>query len=578
MFSISRNRFHALPSLAGLVAVLLCSGALGSLLAAPAQATVVGVNPDITWGISQDEVNQEVALVKQSGATWVRTTIDLSGAESAGPGQLNTSYLNSIDYAISAARNAGLNVLMEMDRTPYWASADPNKYTDASGTQHWNPYYRYSNPNEYAKIAGEVASHYKALGVNTYEVWNEPNNPTFWPSGVNAAEYTTMLKDAYPAIKAADPGATVVMGGLENQGSYEFLQSMYNDGARGSYDVANFHVYPGGNPTECPTESGDRPSVNSLCLLGGLRSEMAANGDNTPVWVTELGWSTCTEGYCVTEQQQAEYIVAAYQMLDSSTYSYVQNTFLYQMRDLYWETSNSSWESSLGLFTRNWTPKPAYAAFQAVATGASTSAWSLPGSSSTGGPTVKLTSPGTGARIGNSVTTSATASDPQGVTKVTFSIDGKVAATDTSAPYSASLSTSKLSQGSHTITATSYDGAGRTATSSVKVQKGSSRQGASTNLSVSLSVKQAKTPSLGAQAARATRAVRTAGSVHGATRGHVLLTLLRRVGHHWVHAGRRSMRLLRSGRFAGKLNLANGAWRVSAKYGSACSRAVTIRV
>jgi hypothetical protein len=511
MFRTLPASFRARNVLAGLAATVLCS-----LAATPAQATVVGVNPDITWGIPQSEVGHEVSLIKAAGVTWVRASIDLSGAEYAGPGQLNTSYLNSIDYAISTARSAGLNVLLELDRTPYWTSADPHKYTDSSG-MHWNHYWKYANPQDYANIVSDVVNHYKGMGVHAYEVWNEPNNPSFWPSGVNAADYTELLKAAYPAIKAADPSATVAMAGLMTGGSYEFLQGMYDAGARGSYDVANFHIYPGGDPTQCARDSSGRPSVNSFCLLEGLRSEMAANGDSSPVWVTELGWSTCSQSYCVTAQQQASYVVSAYQLLNNAKYSYVQNTFLYQMRDLYWETSNSSWESSLGLFNRDWTPKPAYAALQAVGTGAVTGSTSGSGS-------------GSGSGTGS----------------VPVPVSGVVEQT----------------AGSPVIMAHKHERKSSTTAVSASVLH---------YMSVSLNVKKAH------RRLRA-RSIWTVGRVSGLARGHVVLVLRHRVGGRWLSASTHSVRLSRKGRYSSVLRLARGRWRVSADYGAARSRSIVFRV
>jgi hypothetical protein len=350
--------------LAGLACVLLCS-----LATAPARAAQVGTNPDITWGTSQTDIDHTVAMLKDSGVKWVRTSVDLSGAEYNGPGQLNTGYLNSIDYAITSVRAAGINVLMEFDRAPYWASADPGKKSDASGFQ-YNKYWRYSNPQDYANIAADLVNHYKGMGVHAFEVWNEPNNQSFWPSGVDAGQYAALLKAAYPAIKAADPNAAVVMGGLENHGAYAYLQGMYDAGARGAYDVANFHIYPDGDPTLCWNGSDGRPAVNSFCLLDGLHSEMAANGDTAPVWVTELGWSTCAQSYCVTEQAQASDVTKAYQLLGTPSYSYVQTAFAYNFRDLYWSSDSSSWDGNLGLINKDFTPKPAFAALKGAATGA----------------------------------------------------------------------------------------------------------------------------------------------------------------------------------------------------------------
>ena len=356
----------------GLIGVLVCG-----VFASSAVASGVGVNADITWGISQSDVTHEISLLKAAGVTSVRASVDLSGAEYSGPGQLNSSYLAGIDYAISAARSAGLNVLMEFDRTPYWASADPAKTTDSSGAYHYNHYYKYANTADYAHIVTDLVNRYKAMGVHTYEAWNEPNNSSFWPSGPNAAEYTTLLKAAYPAIKTADPTATVAMAGLMNQGSYEYLQGMYDAGAKGSYDVANFHIYPG-DPNQCNTDSSGRQSVNSFCLIDGLRAKMTANADNSPVWITELGWSTCAQSYCVTPTQQASYLTSAFALLNTNRYAYVRNTYIYQIRNNPYVTTTTDWDSSLGLLNLDWTPKPAYTALQLVGTATASDVGSQP--------------------------------------------------------------------------------------------------------------------------------------------------------------------------------------------------------
>jgi len=331
-------------------------------------AATVGVNSDITWGMPARDVSREVSLTTGAGIKWIRASVDLSQVEPQAAGQINAAYLAQIDSEITTARNAGLSVLLEFDRTPYWASADPAKYTDATG-QHWNRYWAYANPQDYANITSALVTHFKPLGINAYELWNEPNNSSFWPSGPSATAYTALLKSSYPAVKAADPSAAVVMGGLSNKGSYLYLQGLYAAGAKGSYDVANFHIYPEGDPTSCLTVGG-RPYEGSFCLLQGLHAVMQANGDTAPVWVSELGWSTCTQdSYCYSQSQQASWITSAYRMLDSSSYSWVQAAFVYQMRDLGWDTTNAAWDSSLGLLNRDFSPKPAYTALQAVATG-----------------------------------------------------------------------------------------------------------------------------------------------------------------------------------------------------------------
>ena len=72
-------------------------------------------------------------------------------------------------------------------------------------------------------------------------------------------------------------------------------------------------------------------------------------------------------------------------------------------------------------------------------------------------PTVAITAPVDGATLTDQVSLAATASDANGVTSVSFSIDSALLGTDTSAPYNATWDTSTASNGAHTITATARD-------------------------------------------------------------------------------------------------------------------------
>jgi hypothetical protein len=109
----------------------------------------------------------------------------------------------------------------------------------AAATRQWG---EPASASAYGTFAGQVAARYGPMGVNTYEIWNEENNQAFWYPAPNPSLYTAMLKDAYAAIKAVQPGATVISGGLapaadDGAGDIapiEFLQDMYADGARGA--------------------------------------------------------------------------------------------------------------------------------------------------------------------------------------------------------------------------------------------------------------------------------------------------------------------------------------------------------
>lgn len=80
----------------------------------------------------------------------------------------------------------------------------------------------------------------------------------------------------------------------------------------------------------------------------------------------------------------------------------------------------------------------------------------------TAAPTVSISSPASGAQLSGTTTIGASASDNVGVTKVEFSVDGQLVATDTSAPYSTTWNAGSATLGTHTLTAKAYDQAGNT--------------------------------------------------------------------------------------------------------------------
>ncbi len=82
-------------------------------------------------------------------------------------------------------------------------------------------------------------------------------------------------------------------------------------------------------------------------------------------------------------------------------------------------------------------------------------------------PTVSLTAPAANATLSGTTTITATASDNIGVTKVEFSVDNALVATDTTAPFSTALTTTNYTNGTHTLKAKAYDAANNATTSTM---------------------------------------------------------------------------------------------------------------
>jgi hypothetical protein len=100
------------------------------------------------------------------------------------------------------------------------------------------------NATQFAEFAGGAARKY-AGKVRFYEIFNEPNLHEWTP-----ALYVPVLRAAYEKIKAEDPAAYVLTGGVATApdangdiSPLTWVRGLYQNGARGAFDVMNLHLY-----------------------------------------------------------------------------------------------------------------------------------------------------------------------------------------------------------------------------------------------------------------------------------------------------------------------------------------------
>jgi hypothetical protein len=128
------------------------------------------------------------------------------------------------------------------------------------------------------------------LPVRDWQIWNEQNSPSYWAPRPSVPGYARLLRAAHSAIRAADPDAKVLLGGMFASplggqrpaiAATRFLARLYRrSGARRNFEGVAAHPYS-------PSVAGVRSQV------GALRELMDAAGDTgTPLWVTELGWAS----------------------------------------------------------------------------------------------------------------------------------------------------------------------------------------------------------------------------------------------------------------------------------------------
>jgi hypothetical protein len=348
-------------------------------LAAPAHraaAAEPGVVSDLTWYINDVEKTQEIAGLQEIGSKWVRLNVQWKEAEPQ-KGSYNLWWIAEYTKAVALAQASGQHVIVMVDSAPAWASgsSSSNVPRDPADYAHFMRY-----------LSGTLG-----LGVDAYEVWNEPNLQRFWSTGPNAAAYTKLLRAAYPAIKAGNPNAKVIFGGVSGN-DYPFIEKAYAAGAKGYFDVMATHPYTycgSTGPSSVRRGSDGRITPDSFTGYREVRASMAKRGDVKPIWFTEFGWNTAT-GKCnpgagmwqggVSEAQQAQYLYQAYKMMEADPY--VQVALWYSFRNAYWSKDEDSAEARYGLVDTKFKPKPAYYAFKAYAHGQP-----APGTGSGGGTT-----------------------------------------------------------------------------------------------------------------------------------------------------------------------------------------------
>jgi hypothetical protein len=212
--------------------------ALTLLLVAALAGPVRAAGPEL--GIADDrilvqgtpaEADEAVAAWKALGVDTVRIIVSWQAvapgrtdpAQPAGftPADPNDTHYDfgPTDAALARVRAAGMKVMLTITGPgPLWSSSRPSL-----GIASFEP-----SPTKYAAFATAVAARYSGE-IERFILWNEPNEPAnLYPQStcpkhgactpVAPNVYRNLVRAAYPAVKAADPGAVVLIGALAPRG------------------------------------------------------------------------------------------------------------------------------------------------------------------------------------------------------------------------------------------------------------------------------------------------------------------------------------------------------------------------
>lgn len=221
---------------------------------------------------SLTDTNADLDRMQAAGMTYARFDVSWRNME---PTKGTYQYLDKLDQVIAAVQAHGMSLTMTVIETPDWANNSAGMFAPPT------------NMADYASFVGMLAARYASKPGMVWEVWNEENDPHFWTTGPNAAQYTSMLTAAYSAIKANAPSATVLIGGVLFN-NISFLDGIYAAGGGNSFDGIAIHPYTV-NRAPSDTSSAYYSFASSVPQF---QSDMASHGQDKPIWVTEFGWST----------------------------------------------------------------------------------------------------------------------------------------------------------------------------------------------------------------------------------------------------------------------------------------------
>ena len=308
---------------------------------------------------------EEARLAQATGVSALREDISWASVEP----RVNHYEWARTDALVRDVSETGLMLLPVLDDPPRWAAPAPTALPSASGP--------------YAAFVAAIVARYGPGGtfwrahpalpprpIVWYELWNEP----YFAEGADPAVYARLVRDAVTAGRAANPAARFL---AEADTSYKLPDGSRADWIAGMYaavpdfgryfDALAVHPY-GGDPAVY-TPGGDTSEQPGR--VAQVHAELVAHGDaDKPLWVTEIGWSTCSGlDSCVTESQQASYLRSFLRLARTVWSSYVRAVFVYDLRDSGPNATNDA-QAWFGLLAPDLSHKPAWKVLHDAATAA----------------------------------------------------------------------------------------------------------------------------------------------------------------------------------------------------------------
>ncbi len=328
-----------------------------------------GVNVFLSQEVEDWKLDKTLRMAQEAGIGWIKQQfvweeIEPEKGRFIIPGTVISTWAK-YDKIVDMASKYGLQIIARLDRPPAWARPSPS-----SGR---GPVDSYS---DYGDFVYTFVERYKGR-IRYLQIWNEPNLWYEW-GGVepSARDYVALLRLAYRRAKEADPNVYILSAPLAPTlersvraiSDLDYLQQMYDYGARNYFDILSANAFGQNLPPDAPPDA----NVLNFQRVVLLRRIMERNGDaDKPVWINEFGWNAAPADLPpekliwqrVSEQEQADYTVRGLR-LARQQWDWVGVICIWYLRQVGSIRPDNA-EYYFRLIDVDFTPRPVYRALKA---------------------------------------------------------------------------------------------------------------------------------------------------------------------------------------------------------------------
>lgn len=319
----------------------------------------MGVHTRMTDEVETWKIQKNYEMVREMGATYVVEFFPWAYIEN----QKNEFDWQHADEMVDHARAQGLTMIARLGFVPPWARPQ--------GTS--TNYLDESKFGDFGDFVAAFTEHFKGR-VDYLIIWNEPNVNFEWGQRpVDPEGYTRLLKEAYTRAHAINPDIKILGGALapnlappgatDAMNDLEYLDRMYQHGAKKYFDILAVHSYGWKSPAgEAP--SPDRVNFRRTELLRDIMLKYR-DGDK-PVMLTEGGWNDHPRWTkAVTPAQRIQDTLAGYDWCEKTEWVQACALWLFRTPGLTY-----SFNDYFSFVTPDFDPKPIYFEVQKYARGA----------------------------------------------------------------------------------------------------------------------------------------------------------------------------------------------------------------